>query len=278
MGTRLSTTVAVLLAGCGLPALEGRALLAHVLAVPREQLIAHPDTPIDARLAQDFGALVARRKAGVPIAYLLGVKEFYGRSFLVNSDVLVPRPETETLVEAALECLEGFASPHVLELGTGSGCIAITLALERPAAIVTATDVSAAALQVAQANANILGANPLEAKIRWVQSDWYTALEPATKFNLIVSNPPYVAANDPHLDALRHEPQLALTGGVDGLACLRAICSRASAHLAEGGWIALEHGHDQAAAVHGLLAAAGFREISSQRDAAGVERVTRARG
>lgn len=277
LSTRSSTTVAALLAGCSLPALEGRALLAHVLEVRREQLIAHPDTPVGAQLAQHFDTLVARRKAGEPLAYLLGAKEFYGRTFLVNADVLVPRPETETLVSTALECVEGIAAPRVLELGTGSGCIAITLALERPAAILTATDVSAAALEVAQANTSSLGARGPCVSVRWLLSDWYGAVDSATKFDLIVSNPPYVAANDPHLNALRHEPRIALAAGADGLGCLRAICSCASSHLAEKGWIALEHGYDQAAAVRGLLTTAGFREISSHRDAAGVERVTRAR-
>jgi release factor glutamine methyltransferase len=277
LGTQLNRTVAALLAGCGLPALEGRALLAYVLGVPREQLIAHPDTPVGAETEQRFGALVARCKAGEPLAYLLGAKEFYGRTFLVTADVLVPRPETESLVDAALECLEGFAAPQVLELGTGSGCIAITLVLERPVVILTATDVSAAALEVAQANASSLGARGPGVSVRWLLSDWYGAVDLATKFDLIVSNPPYVAANDPHLNALRHEPRIALTAGADGLACLREICSCATSHLAEGGWIALEHGYDQAAAVRGLLTAAGFREISSHRDAAGVERVTRAR-
>ncbi len=280
MGTRLSTrlskTVATILAGCGLPALEGRALLAHVLGVPREQLIAHPDTSVGAETEQRFGALVARCKAGEPLAYLLGAKEFYGRSFLVTADVLVPRPETETLVDSALECMEGIAAPRVLELGTGSGCIAITLALEQPAVILTATDVSAAALEVARANASSLGARGPGVSVRWLLSDWYGAVDSSTKFDLIVSNPPYVAANDPHLNALRHEPLIALTAGADGLGSLRAICSCASSHLAEGGWIALEHGFDQAAAVRGLLTAAGFREISSHRDTAGVERVTRA--
>jgi release factor glutamine methyltransferase len=256
-----------LLAGCALPPREARALLAHVLGTTREALVARPQWAVQRSAAAAFERLAQRRRAGEPLAYLLGAREFYGREFAVDAAVLVPRPETETLVDLALACLHERTAPTVLDLGTGSGCIAITLALEYPAAMVFATDASAEALAVARTNAKRLGAS-----VRFACGDWYDAIE--GRFDLIVSNPPYVAEGDPHLAHLRHEPALALAAGADGLACLRAIVAGAPAHLQPGGRLIVEHGHDQASAVRELFRAAGFGSIGTERDLAGIERVT----
>jgi release factor glutamine methyltransferase len=260
-------TVAALLAASGLPAREARALLAQATGLARETLIAHPERAVEAETALRFARAAGRRRAGEPLAYLLGEREFYGRRFGVDASVLVPRPETELLVQLALERARTMAAPRVLELGTGSGCIAVSIALELPSARVVATDVSDAALAVARANAQHLGA-----RVAFVESDWFAMVE--GRFDLIVGNPPYVAAGDPHLEELRHEPVGALTAGPDGLASLRQIVACAPAHLTEGGWLLLEHGYDQAEAVRSLLASAGFGEIETRRDLAGVERVT----
>lgn len=265
-------TVGALLAEQVLPAPEARALLAWVLRVPRERLVAHPELVVTPQAHADFTALVARRQSGEPMAYLLGEREFYGRRFTVTPDVLVPRPDTETLVEVALACLRERTAPRILDLGTGSGCVAITLQLERPDAAVIATDVSAAALAVARANAQ-----SLQAGVSFLQGDWFNALAPGAAFDLIVSNPPYVAAADPHLAALRHEPDLALTDGGDGLRCLTILSTGARAHLLAGGWLVLEHGYDQAAAVAQRMRDAGFREVTMTRDAGGQTRVTAGR-
>jgi len=262
-------TVAQLLAGCGLPRPEGRALLAHRLGVARERLIAHPSMPVDEADAAAFRADAQRRLDGEPLAYLLGEKEFYGRSFIVAPDVLVPRPETELLIDLALERLRSIVPPaRVLDLGTGSGCIAVTLALEHPGMRVTATDASAAALVVARRNADQHGA-----EITFRQGDWYGALPADAEFDVIVANPPYVAPGDPHLEALRFEPVQALIGGGDGLACLRVIVGGAPLRLAPGGWLIVEHGYDQAAAVQALFERASLRP-ESHLDRAGQPRVT----
>lgn len=260
------TEAARLLAESGLSRLEARSLLAAVLGEPIETLVAHPERPVGAAAAQRFAALAVRRLAGEPLAYLLGEKEFYGRRFAVSPDVLVPRPETETLVQQALDRLRARPAAHVLDLGTGSGCIAITLALESPPARVLAVDRSAAALAVAAANARRLGA-----AVEFRRSDWFDAV--TGRFDLIVGNPPYVAAADPHLPALRHEPRQALVAGADGLDDLRRIVAAAPAHLQAGGWLIVEHGHDQAADVRALYAQAGFVEIETACDLAGVPRV-----
>jgi release factor glutamine methyltransferase len=262
----------MLLAEPLLPASEARSLLAAVLRTSREQLIAHPELPVSPPAQQAYEALVARRQSGEPLAYLLGEKEFYGRPFRVTPDVLVPRPDTETLVEVALACLRGYTAPRILDLGTGSGCVAITLQLERPDASVIATDVSAAALAVAGANEQ-----SLKASVTFLQGDWFRALTPGVEFDLIVSNPPYVAAADPHLSALRYEPGLALTDGGDGLQCLSTLIAGASAHLRAGGWLVLEHGYDQAAAITTRMRDAGFQEVTVYRDAGGHTRVTAGR-
>jgi release factor glutamine methyltransferase len=265
----MATEVAAgaLLAASGLPTAEARALLAHVLGAPREALVARPQQAVAASAAHRFAALAARRRAGEPLAYLLGEREFYGRPFAVDANVLVPRPETETLVALALARLQAMAAPRVLDLGTGCGCIAITLALQCPHATVVATDASPEALAVARANAQRLGAC-----VSFARGDWYGAID--GRFDLIVSNPPYVAEGDPHLADLRHEPPLALAAGADGLACLREIVAGAPASLRPGACLLVEHGYGQAAAVRELFRAAGFAAIATERDLAGIERVT----
>lgn len=258
-------TAGELLAASGLPAAEARALLAFASGAAREALIAFPERAVAPQAAERFAALAARRRTGEPMAYLLGVQEFYGRPFRVTPAVLIPRPETELLVELALDALRAVERPSVLELGTGSGCIAITLALERPDARVVAADRSAEALAVARDNAQRLGAH-----VEFVASDWYAAIE--GEFDAIVANPPYVAAGDPHLADLRFEPIDALTDRGDGLRCLRTIVAGAPARLSPGGSLLVEHGYDQAAAVRALFENAEFDDVRSIRDAAAIDR------
>lgn len=260
-------TVAGLLKASGLPLLDARALLAHQLQTTRETLIAHPERRVADHEAQGFEQLAARRRAGEPLAYLLGEREFFGRAFKVGPAVLIPRRETELLVRLALERAPRVDRPRFLDLGTGSGCIAITLALEAPDAEVVATDIAAPALDVARTNATRLAA-----RVTFAESHWFAAIP--GRFDLIVANPPYVAPGDPHLDALRHEPQRALVAAEGGLASLREIVAGASAHLKQGGWLLMEHGYDQALAVREMLQKAGFVQNETVRDDAGIERVT----
>jgi release factor glutamine methyltransferase len=212
--------------------------------------------------------LVRRRLAGEPIAYIVGEREFYGLTFQVTPDVLIPRPETELLVELALDRLQD--GDNVLDLGTGSGAIAIAIAHACTGANLTAVDASAAALAVAESNARLHGVT-----VRFLQSDWYGALG-NEHFNLIVSNPPYIANGDPHLSQgdLRFEPADALTDHADGLSALRTIINGAIERLTPGGWLLMEHGYDQSAAVRALLASSGFAEVQSWTDLASIERVT----
>lgn len=274
---------ALVAAGKNLPASEARLLLGHVMEQPAAWLIAHDDEVLDEDAMRCFASLVSRRKGGEPVAYLVGYREFYGREFAVSPAVLIPRPETELLVDMALAQKVGAgatakgaalsATPHapkILDLGTGSGCIAITLALELPSAQVSAVDASVSALCMARKNAAQLGAS-----LRLLQSDWFDGLA-GECFDLIVTNPPYVAEADPHLAAgdLRHEPHLALASGADGLDAIRRIVTAAPAHLTPGGQIWLEHGYDQAAAVHELLAAAGLCDIQQHRDVVGIVRIS----
>lgn len=262
--------VAELLQASGVSVAEARALLAHRTGRAREWLIAHPEHEIDAETAASFLADAARRRRGEPLAYLVGEREFYSRRFVVNPGVLVPRPETEVLVRLAVQRAAGLPAPGVLDLGTGSGCIGITLALEMTGAAVVASDISGAALEVARANAKNLGA-----RVAFVQGDWYAAVQ--GRFDLIVANPPYVAPADPHLAELKYEPAQALAAPDQGLACLRRIVAGAPPYLNAGGWLLVEHGYDQAAAVREMFAAAGFDTISTTRDDAGIERVTSGR-
>ncbi|HUA89747.1 MAG TPA: peptide chain release factor N(5)-glutamine methyltransferase [Steroidobacteraceae bacterium] len=256
--------------GTGEPALtvlDAQLLLAHVMGATRAQLLAHPERALTAQQQSRFAALLERRRAGEPLAYLTGTREFWSLPLRVNPDVLVPRPETELLVERAL-ALGADARARVADLGTGSGAIALALARERPRWQVVATDLSAPALAVARGNATALGL-----AVEFREGDWYAPLA-GELFDLIVSNPPYVAAGDPALSALAHEPRQALTPGVDGLASLRTLAHGAAAHLRAGGWLLLEHGAAQGAAVRAELVLAGMRHVRSHPDLAGHERVT----
>ena len=261
-----------------LPRAEARRLLASLTGQPLTWFMAHGDDPTDPNTATRFQTLAERRRAGEPLAYLLGQQEFYGRPFAVSPAVLIPRADTETLVETALEQLllqrqQRRAVPlSLLELGTGSGIIAITLALEAPDTEVHAVERSPEALAVAQQNANTLGAH----RIHWHAGSWWQALACPRRFDLIVSNPPYIAANDHHLQQgdLRFEPPQALAAGPDGLDDLRIIIGGAPAHLNPGGWLLLEHGYDQEAPVQALLRDAGFADVFTRRDLAGQPRVS----
>ena len=253
-----------------IPIAEARLLLCHQLGCAPTWLEAHRDDPLNATQQAVFDAMVARRAAGEPVAYLCGTREFYGRDFGVSPAVLIPRPETELLVEFVLKKAKDVARPRILDLGTGSGCIAITLAVERPQAQVNAADASVAALAVASENGRRLGAS-----VRFVASDWFAAFG-TEQFDVVVANPPYVSANDPHLAQgdLRHEPINALQSGTDGLDAIRQIVAHAPEHLRPGGWLLLEHGYDQASSVASLLAAAGLEVIEQHRDLAGIVRVS----
>lgn len=249
------------------PAAEARLLLCHVLGCRTTELLMYPERPLATAPAERFAKLLARRTAGEPIAYLLGEREFYGRRFQVTPAVLIPRPETELLVDLGRQI--SLPRPRILDLGTGSGCVAISLALELPAAEVVAVDWSASALALAAANAAQLGA-----KVAFIESDWFAAVD--GYFDLIVANPPYIAVDDPHLALgdLRFEPPLALACGTDGLDALRRIIAAAPAHLAPNGRLWLEHGYDQDSAVAELLHRHGYREITGHRDLAGIVRVS----
>ena len=261
-----------------LPRAEARRLLASLTGQPLTWFMAHGDDPADPDTTTRFQALAERRRAGEPLAYLLGQQEFYGRPFAVSPAVLIPRADTETLVETALEQLllqrqQRRAVPlSLLELGTGSGIIAITLALEVPDTEVHAVERSPDALAVAQQNAKALGAD----RIHWHTGNWWQALACPRRFDLIVSNPPYIAAGDHHLQQgdLRFEPPQALAAGPDGLDDLRIIIGGAPAHLNPGGWLLLEHGYDQEAPVQALLRDAGFADVFTRRDLAGQPRVS----
>jgi release factor glutamine methyltransferase len=253
-----------------IPPAEARLLLGDLLKRSTTWLEAHREESLAADQLVQFRALVARRAAGEPVAYLLGRREFYGRDFSVSPDVLIPRPETELLVDVAREKVGAGGTAKILDLGTGSGCIGITLALELPAAQVIAVDIAPAALVVARENAT-----RLKAPVELHESDWFAALPPM-RFDLIVANPPYVAAGDPHLTTgdLRFEPTGALTDYADGLAAIRRIVADAPAWLMQRGWLLFEHGYDQAAAVRELFVAAGFNTIEQHRDLAGIIRVS----
>jgi release factor glutamine methyltransferase len=250
--------------------LEARVLAAHAWQVNHAWLIAHDTDPLSDTHVAAFESLLAQRLKGMPIAYLVGAREFYGRPFQVSPNVLIPRPDTELLVERALACIPPDQAMAVLDLGTGSGCIAITLALERPLARVTAVDRSLAALAIAQRNANLLNA-----RVEFSTSDWFAALA-GRRFDLIVSNPPYIAAGDPHLARgdVRFEPLAALAAGRDGLDDLRRLTCGACAHLRPGGVLLLGHGYDQSDAVQALLRESGIRHPQSWADVSGILRVS----
>ncbi|CAN7616511.1 peptide chain release factor N(5)-glutamine methyltransferase [Massilia sp. LjRoot122] len=261
-------TIRQLQAALPLDPLENRILLCHALGLPRVALITQSERALSADEAARLGALVQRRLDGEPIAYIVGEREFFGLPFKVGPGVLIPRPDTELIVELALERLP--QGGRLLDMGTGSGAIAVACAHTRKDADVTALDLSDAALVIARANAAANGAT-----VRFLRSDWFAAVG-EERFDIIASNPPYIAAGDEHLSQgdLRFEPPGALTDHADGLSALRSIIAGAPTHLAPGGWLLLEHGYDQSAAVRALLAARGFGEVQSWRDLSGIERVS----
>ena len=282
----MTTTIASLISHSGLPRLEAETLVGHAMGKSRAQLLAHPNHAVSDAHADAARALFARRRDGEPIAYLVGHREFYSLELAVTPDVLIPRPETELLVDLVLERVapasaprvadhrSGRASrPEVLDLATGSGAVAIAIAKHAPDAQVSASDVSTAALAIARSNAA-----RHEAEVRFVESDWFDALA-GMQFDAIVSNPPYIAEVDPHLGEgdLRFEPRQALVAGVDGLEAIRRIVAESRTHLRSGGWLVFEHGYDQAARCRALLADAGYVGVASYRDLAGIERVTAGR-
>ena len=255
-------------------ALDAQVLLRHVTGRDASYLIAHPEVPLGAGEAERYNALLERRAAGEPVAYLTGEREFYGRSFKVTPAVLIPRPETELLVDLALERIPQVGTPRVLEVGTGSGCIAISIATERPNAKVLALDNSTDALAIARKNA-------VEAHIgnaAFLRSDWFGALG-NEHFQIVLSNPPYVATNDPHLAQgdVRFEPRSALEGGTDGMEAIRRIIEDGKKHLLPGGWLLFEHGHDQGERARIFLHKAGFADIFTAHDLAGIDRVSAGR-
>lgn len=254
----------------GLERLDSQLLLLHALGrsgTDRGWLLAHDDEELDGRVLQAFHRACERRTGGEPIAYIVGHKEFHGLDLLVDRRALVPRPDTETLVDWAVELLLPMESPRVIDLGTGSGAVALAIKKSMPGANVIATDSSHDALDVARDNAHRLALDIEFAHGSWLDSS-------RGPFELIVSNPPYIAEGDPHLAALRHEPAQALVSGPDGLDAIRQIVSQAPARLSPQGWLLLEHGWDQAPGVRGLLMQAGFGYVASRRDLAGIERCT----
>jgi len=270
----MTPTVRQALAQSGLVPVDAKVLLAHVIGCNRAWLAAHEVDSLTPAQEEAFFALCRRRRDGEPVAYLTGVREFWGLTLAITPEVLVPRPETETLVEIALSKLPRDRPVRVLDLGTGSGAIALAIAHDRPNAAVLATDSSDAALDVARGNARRLQLRNVE----FAAADWYAGI-PAGTWDLIASNPPYVGAVDPYLGEgdLRFEPKAALSSGLDGLAALRVIVGGARERLAPGGWLVVEHGHDQSAAVQELFRAAGFSEVTSTRDLAGIPRVVTGR-
>jgi release factor glutamine methyltransferase len=265
-------TIAALLAASELPPLEAQVLAAHALGIPRASLLADQRRALTDDEARRVERLFHRRRAGEPVAYLTGEREFFGLSLAVTPDVLIPRPETELLVALALELAPEGA--RVLDLGTGSGAVAIAIAHEMPDAEVVAVDASADALAVARENARRHGAT-----IRFVYGDWsagFASLIRGGRFDLIVANPPYVAAGDAHLEQgdLRFEPRAALVSGADGLDAIRAIVARAKDHLVPGGWLLFEHGYDQAERCRSLLGMYGYADVQTWPDLSGVQRVS----
>ncbi len=252
-------------------ALEAQLLLQHVFNVNRAWLIAHENDALEANIHAEFEALINRRLNGEPIAYILGSREFYGLNLKVTADTLIPRPDTETLVEAALAKISPQEKSQILDLGTGTGAIALAIAKYRPLAQVTAVDASESALKTAQENAQ----NLQIANVQFILSNWFDALK-NQRFDVIVSNPPYIEANDAHLKQgdLRFEPISALASGMDGLDDIRAIIAQAPQHLNPRGWLLLEHGYNQANKVADLLKLAGFSETDHVKDLAGINRVT----
>ncbi len=255
----------------GLARLDAQWLLLALLDRPaqdRAWLLAHDEQTLPAPAAERWPGLIAQRSQGVPLAYLTGRKTFYDLDLQVDARVLDPRADTETLVDWAVERVRELTSAAVLDLGTGSGAVGLAIAHQCPQAQVSASDISADALAVAQANAQRLGL-----RVQFALGNWFTPWT-GQRFDLIASNPPYVAEADPHWPGLRHEPRLALVAGPNGLDALRSLVSHASDHLHPGGWLLLEHGHNQADAVQSLLRAQGWQQVQSRLDEAGIRRCT----
>jgi release factor glutamine methyltransferase len=256
----------------GVDRLDAQMLLSHVLGQGRAWLQAHDTDALPSEAAARYQSLTTRRAEGEPLAYLLGEKEFFGLNLRVSPAVLVPRPDTETLVSWALDVLAQHPAdappPRVVDLGTGSGAIALAIKQHCPQAVVTAVEASPAALEIAQANAQALGL-----AVTFKQGSWFEPVAGQT-FDLVVSNPPYIADADPHMPALRFEPRQALTSGVDGLDDIRVIVERATHHLVPGGWLLLEHGYDQPALVATCLNKHQFVNVSTRFDLAGHGRCT----
>jgi release factor glutamine methyltransferase len=255
--------------------LDAEALLAHVLDKERSYLRAWPERDVAATPLSEFRNLVARRDRGEPLAYLTGWREFWSLRLQVSPATLIPRPDTEVLVEQALQLIPPHADWRIADLGTGAGAIALAIANERRRCRVVATDICPQALHIAQANAHRLGIDNVEFR----QGDWHAALHATERFQLIASNPPYVEAHDRHLqdDGLPYEPLQALSPGVDGLAAMRIIVAQVGHHLRAPGWLLLEHGYDQGEAVRALLARHGYTEVNSRRDWGDNERITAGR-
>lgn len=252
--------------------LDARVLLCHLLGKPPTWLYAWPDATLDADQLRAFDALLCQRAAGTPVAHLTGQREFWGLPLQVSADTLIPRPDTERLVEAALALGVEHRSLKILDLGTGSGAIALAIAHERPHWQVTATDASHAALQVAKRNARALDLT----HIRLLSGPWFDALPAGERFDLILSNPPYIRNDDPHLNQgdVAHEPRSALTAGDDGLDDLRQIIAGAPQWLSAGGWLIVEHGWDQGDAVRRLFAAGHYTDIATHQDLGPQDRIT----
>lgn len=264
-------TVEQALSASGLIPFEAGILLGHALAKDRAWIAAHRDAAVDAEELRTFQSLARRRRSGEPVAYLTGRREFYSLELEVNPDVLIPRPETELLVELALAGIDPASQVRVLDLGCGCGAVTLAIARERPRAFVVGVDASPAALTVARRNAEKLGI----LNARFVESNWYDAVGQEI-FDTIVANPPYIAADDPHLTEgdLRYEPRPALTPGIDGLAAIRVLVAGARSHARRGGWFLTEHGYDQADAVQAIFLRAELNEVQTRRDLAGQPRVT----
>jgi release factor glutamine methyltransferase len=271
----LSVEGALSLAHDRLERIDQRMLLSYAMQRPIAWLLAHPEAMLSPIEEAKYSALLARREAGEPVAYLVGEREFHGLSFEVTPDVLIPRPETELLVDRVLESIPANSDARVIDLGTGSGAIAVTLAVRRPNIEVVAVDNSVAALEVARRNAERMRVGH---RIEFREARWFSGM-PGQLFDVIVSNPPYVAEKDAHLTQgdVRFEPRQALVGGIDGLQDLAVIIELSTSHLPLGGILALEHGYDQAGVVRRLMTAAGFVSVRSSEDLSGIERVTEGR-
>lgn len=259
-------------AGSRIDRFDARVLLSAVLHCPKEKFISHPEMEVSPELMGRFLSDVDHVAEGFPVPYITGVQSFWSHDFKVTPDVLIPRPDTELLIEKALKVIEFRTHPAILEMGTGSGCIAVTIGIERRDAVITATDFSEPALLVAKENAATLGAE----NITFARGSWYEAVDANAdaKYDLIVSNPPYIEPDDEHLPALRYEPITALTDGHDGLADLRSIINGAPAYLVAGGVLAVEHGYNQGEAVREIFSAAGFSAPETLKDYGGNDRLT----